>query len=81
MSPCRNIMSLFRRLLVIVSVNTLFFIFLIVGIQNSSNKKSVNLIVNKTIELPIGFIAGTSFVAGSFLGGLLTSINIINKEN
>ena len=74
-------MSLFRRLLIIISVNSLLFIFLIVGIQNSSNKKSVNLLVNKTIELPIGFIAGTSFVAGSLLGGLIASINIINKDN
>ena len=74
-------MSLFRRLLISVSVNILLFIFLIVGIQNSSNKKSVNLLINKTIELPTGFIAGTSFLAGSLLGGLLTSINLINKEN
>jgi len=74
-------MSLFRRLLISVSVNILLFIFLIVGIQNSSNKKSVNLLINKTIELPTGFIAGTSFIAGSLLGGLLTSINLINKEN
>ena len=74
-------MSLFRRLLITVSLNTLLFLFLIIGIQNSSNKKSVNLLVNKTIELPIGFIAGTSFVAGSFLGGLITSINNINKDN
>ena len=74
-------MSLFRRLLITISVNTLLFVLLIVGIQNSSNKKSVNLLVNKTIELPTGFIAGTSFIAGSLLGGLLTSIIIINKEN
>ena len=74
-------MSLFRRLLITISVNTLLFVLLIVGIQNSSNKKSVNLLVNKTIELPTGFIAGTSFVAGSLLGGLLTSIIIINEEN
>jgi len=74
-------MSLFRRLLISVSVNMLLFIFLIVGIQNSSNKKSVNLLINKTIELPTGFIAGASFLAGSLLGGLLTSINLINKEN
>tara|TARA_Y100001978_G_scaffold99563_1_gene89101 strand:+ start:481 stop:705 length:225 start_codon:yes stop_codon:yes gene_type:complete len=73
-------MSLFRRLLIIISVNSLLFIFLIVGIQNSSNKKSVNLLVNKTIELPLGFIAGTSFVTGSFLGGLLTSIFMDNKN-
>ena len=74
-------MALFRRLLISVSVNILLFIFLIIGIQNSSNKKQVNLLINKTIELPTGFIAGTSFLAGSLLGGLLTSINLMNKEN
>tara|TARA_Y100000589_G_C26613323_1_gene411153 strand:+ start:130 stop:282 length:153 start_codon:yes stop_codon:yes gene_type:complete len=50
-----------------------------VGIQNCSNKKKVNLLINSTIELPIGFIVGTSFIAGSFLGGILTSINSKDK--
>ena len=46
------------------------------GIQNSLNKKSINLVINKTIELPTGFIAGTSFLVGSLLGGILTSIKM-----
>ena len=37
-------------------------------IQNSSNKNKVNLIVNTTIELPVSFIIGTSFITGSFMG-------------
>tara|TARA_B100000212_G_scaffold279715_1_gene219514 strand:+ start:1935 stop:2087 length:153 start_codon:yes stop_codon:yes gene_type:complete len=49
------------------------------GIQNSFNKKTVNLLINKTIELPVGFIAGSSFLAGSLLGGILTSMHI--KDN
>ena len=69
-------MFLFRRLLITILINSLLFIFLIVGIQNSSNKKSINFLINKTIELPIGFISGTSFLAGSLLGGILTSINL-----
>ena len=69
-------MFLFKRLLTIILINSLLFILLIVGVQNSSNKKSINFLINKTIELPIGFISGTSFLAGSLLGGILTSINL-----
>ena len=42
-----------------------------IGIQNSSNKKKVNLIINETVKLPISFIVGVSFISGSFLGSLL----------
>tara|TARA_B100000963_G_scaffold356522_1_gene376775 strand:- start:1473 stop:1691 length:219 start_codon:yes stop_codon:yes gene_type:complete len=72
-------MFLFKRLLITISINSLLFLLLIIGIQNSLNKKTVNLLINKTIELPIGFIAGSSFLAGSLLGGILTSINL--KDN
>tara|TARA_B100000674_G_C37125016_1_gene595171 strand:- start:245 stop:463 length:219 start_codon:yes stop_codon:yes gene_type:complete len=72
-------MFLFKRLLITISINSILFLLLIIGIQNSLNKKTVNLLINKTIELPIGFIAGSSFLAGSLLGGILTSINL--KDN
>ena len=72
-------MFLFKRLLITISINSLLFLLLIIGIQNSLNKKTVNLLINKTIELPVGFIAGSSFLAGSLLGGILTSINL--KDN
>ena len=72
-------MFLFKRLLITISINSLLFLLLIIGIQNSLNKKTVNLLINKTIELPMGFIAGSSFLAGSLLGGILTSINL--KDN
>jgi len=42
-----------------------------IGIQNNSNKNKVNLILDNTIDLPIGFIVGVSFISGSFLGGLM----------
>ena len=69
-------MFIFKRLLITISINCLLFILLIMGIQNSLNKKSINLVINKTIELPTGFIAGTSFLVGSLLGGILTSIKM-----
>ena len=49
---------------------TLFFI-LMIGIQNSSTHKKVNLLIGETIKLPIGFIVGLSFIGGSFTGNLI----------
>ena len=56
-------------------LNTLFnlfiFLFLIVGLQNSTNKTKINLIFNETIYLPVGFTAGSSFIIGSIAGSFL----------
>ena len=41
---------------------------LFIGIQNSSNKRKVDLLIKETIELPISFIVGSSFITGSILG-------------
>tara|TARA_B100000963_G_C22555226_1_gene638730 strand:- start:69 stop:287 length:219 start_codon:yes stop_codon:yes gene_type:complete len=72
-------MLMIKRLLFTIAINSALFILIIVGIQNSANKKPINLLFNKTIELPIGFIAGTSFIAGSLVGGILNSINVQNN--
>ena len=58
---------------------TLFF-FLIIGIQNSSNKIRVNLLIDETVKLPVSFILGTSFICGSFLGSLITINSKNNKQ-
>ena len=55
---------------------TLFFI-LMIGIQNSSTRKQLNLIIKETIELPISFVVGISFISGSLTGSILQ----INFEN
>ena len=60
-----------KSLFVIIFNSSLFFI-LIIGSQNSSNKNKVNLLIDQTVNLPIGFIVGTSFIGGSVLGSLLT---------
>ena len=60
-----------KSLFVIIFNSSLFFI-LIIGSQNSSNKNKVNLLINQTVNLPIGIIVGTSFIGGSVLGSLLT---------
>ena len=51
--------------------NSTLFILLLVGIQNSSNKHRVNLIINETVNLPVSFILGSSFIMGSLTGSLL----------
>ena len=61
------------------ALNLTFFFLLLIGIQNSSNKAKVNLLIDKTIALPISFIIGTSFISGSLLGGFLT-LNFFNSN-
>ena len=60
-----------KKFLFNTSMNITFFIMLLIGIQNSSNKAKVNLLINETIGLPISFIIGTSFISGSLLGGFI----------
>ena len=50
-----------------------------VGIQNSSNKTKINLIINETVNLPVSFIVGISFITGSLTGGILSS-NFHNEK-
>ena len=70
---------LIKKLLLSSIFNSCLFILLFIGIQNSSNKNKVDLLINETIELPISFIVGSSFIFGSVLGSFL-SLNINNNE-
>ncbi len=70
----------FKKILFNFTFNACLFISLLIGIQNSSNKARVNLIIDETIELPISFIIGVSFISGSIFGGLLPS-NIFNQNS
>ena len=69
-----------KRLFFQLVFNSFLFILLIIGIQNSSKKSRINLLVNQSIELPISFIIGSSFITGSILGGILT-LNIIDMKD
>ena len=64
----------FKKLILNILSNLLLVIFLIITIQNSNNKSSVNLIFFTTISLPLSFIVGSSFIAGSICGGIVQSI-------
>ena len=62
---------LIKKLFLAVIFNSCLFVVLIIGIQNSSNKNKVDLFIDETIELPISFIVGTSFILGSIFGNLI----------
>ena len=62
---------LIKKLFLAVIFNSCLFLVLFIGIQNSSNKKKVDLLIDKTIELPISFIVGSSFILGSIFGSFL----------
>ncbi len=70
---------LIKKLLLTLIFNSSLFILLIFGIQNSSNKSKVDLLFEETVQLPIGFIVGTSFICGSVLGSFL-NINFNKKS-
>ena len=60
--------------------NSTLLLMLIIGIQNSGNKNKVNFILNESVELPLSFIIGISFISGSILGSLIEVGNIIKKD-
>ncbi len=64
--------SKLRKFFFIFTLNFSFFLLLMVGIQNSAEKRKVNFIVKETISLPIGFIMGVGFISGSITASILT---------
>ena len=68
-----------------IILNSTLFLMLIIGIQNSSNKTKVDLMINKSVDLPLSFILGMSFISGSLSGNILffalNDKNVILKRN
>ena len=69
---------LIKKLCFAVIFNSCLFVVLFIGIQNSSNKNKVDLLIDETIELPISFIVGSSFILGSIFGNFLV-LDMDNK--
>ena len=63
-----------------ITTAILLIFFLCLGSQNLSKRYSLDFLINKTVELPIGFIIGSSFAFGILSGGL-TSVLMINDSN
>ena len=66
---------LIKKFTLTVLFNSCLFIVLFIGIQNSSNKSKVELLITESIELPISFIVGSSFILGSIFGSFLVFNN------
>tara|TARA_B100000989_G_scaffold135667_1_gene100810 strand:+ start:2963 stop:3187 length:225 start_codon:yes stop_codon:yes gene_type:complete len=69
-----------KKLVFIISFNLSLFLILMIGIQNSSSKRKVNLIISETVKLPISFIVGMSFISGTLVGNILNFNFSENKE-
>ena len=70
---------LLKKILFVAIFNFSLFLLLMIGIQNSSNKKKVNLVISESVSLPISFIIGVSFITGSLTGSLF-SLNLAEKK-
>ena len=68
-----------KKLFFITTYNSCLFLLLIIGLQNNSNKTRVNLLIEESVKLPIGFIVGTSFITGSIIGNLF-KLDLDNKK-
>ena len=68
-----------KKVLFTVTLNSALFFLLIIGIQNSSNESKVKLVIVETINLPISFILGMSFISGSVSGNILV-MSFSNKN-
>ena len=60
-----------KKIIFSITFNSCLFLLLIIGIQNSSTKRKVNLFNKETIALPISFIVGVSFITGSITGSFV----------
>ena len=72
-------MILLKKILFAITLNSALFLLLIIGIQNSSNKSKVKLLIGESVNLPISFIIGISFISGSLMGSLITNNLRIKK--
>ena len=70
---------LIKKLFFATIFNSCLFTLLVIGLQNNSNKTRVNLLIEETVKLPVGFIVGTSFITGSIIGNFF-NIGLDNKN-
>ena len=61
-----------KKIFLSIFFNSALFLIMIIAIQNSSNKSKVNLLFDETINLPVSFIVGVSFISGSIFGNLFS---------
>ena len=69
-----------KKIIFTLTFNVSLFLLLIIGIQNSSESRRVNLILKQTVKLPIAFIIGVSFISGSLTGSTLVNTFMNQKQ-
>ena len=62
-------------------LNFILFLFLMISIQNSSQKNKVKFFNYQSVRLPLSFILGSSFIFGSLIGGLIPRNFENSKKN
>ena len=73
-------LPLLKKIIYTTTFNFSLFLLLMIGIQNSSKEEKVNFIIWQTINLPIAFITGVSFISGSLSGMLITNANFKEEQ-
>ena len=69
-----------KKIIFALTFNVSLFLLLMVGIQNSTESRKLNLILSQTIKLPIAFIIGVSFISGSLTGSICSNTFKIQKQ-
>ena len=70
-----------RKIIFSFSLNFCFLIILIFGIQNSGIKNRVKFLGNESVNLPLSFIIGVSFIGGSISGIFLPAKLIVKNKD
>ena len=62
-------------------VNFIMFSLLFLGVQNANKKNAINFLSYKSVEMPLGFILGVSFIFGTTSGCLPLLFSKNAKDN
>ena len=62
-------------------VNFVMFSLLFLGVQNANKKNAINFFSYQSVEMPVGFILGVSFILGTTTGGLPFLFSENSKDN
>ena len=70
-----------KKFSLLILLNSLVFLMMMIGIQNSNNKTKINFVFFETINLPISFIVGSSFIIGSLTGSIFLGKDLNAKKD
>ncbi len=73
-------MILIKKFFFNLLLNSSLLIMLVIGIQNTSSKSKVSFLKYESVELPISFIFGLSFISGSIIGSFVNQSHNLKKN-